>query len=280
MKDLTRRTFLSTAAAGGGLSLFGSTLGLDRHPARGVDDTSPAVPAEFPSQPYALVREIVGAAHGRLERVEELVTARPALARAAHDWGFGDWESALGAASHMGRVDIAEILMAHGARANLFTLAMLGKVDAVKSFIESVPGIQRTPGPHGISLLQHARIGWTRSQVEGGDKVIDYLESLGDADPAALSLDVTPEDRASLVGKYVFGDGADEYFRITVGRGERLVLQRGERTLRVIHRIEPNAFAPSGAPAVRLRFERGDGHATSITVHDPMPIVKALYVEE
>ncbi len=51
----------------------------------------------FPSQDPAVVREVVTVAHGRIERLRELVTARPELANAAWDWGFGDWESALGA---------------------------------------------------------------------------------------------------------------------------------------------------------------------------------------
>ena len=84
--------------------------------------------AEFPSQEPALVREVVAASHTRLERVRELVSASPALAKAAWDWGFGDWESALGAASHMGRRDIAELLMGHGARPNLYTHTMLGRL--------------------------------------------------------------------------------------------------------------------------------------------------------
>ena len=45
------------------------------------------------------------------------VTRPPAsaLACATLDWGFGDWETALGAASHVGRPEIAEYLIANGA---------------------------------------------------------------------------------------------------------------------------------------------------------------------
>src|SRR3954451_11330466 len=67
-----------------------------------------AVPETFPSQPPALVREMVSVSHGNIKRVRELVEARPALAKAAWDWGFNDWESALGAASHVGNREIAE----------------------------------------------------------------------------------------------------------------------------------------------------------------------------
>src|ERR1700752_4410270 len=56
----------------------------------------------FPTQPPELVREMVTVAHFDLNRVKELVDARPSLARASWDWGFGDWEDALGAASHIG----------------------------------------------------------------------------------------------------------------------------------------------------------------------------------
>ena len=55
-------------------------------------------------------------AHGNVRRVRELVEDRPSLAKASWDWGFGDWEDALGAASHMGNREIAEYLIGHGAR--------------------------------------------------------------------------------------------------------------------------------------------------------------------
>jgi len=44
-----------------------------------------------------LAREVVTVAHYDLKRVRELVEARPSLARAAWDWGFGNWEDGLGA---------------------------------------------------------------------------------------------------------------------------------------------------------------------------------------
>jgi len=50
-------------------------------------------------------------AHFNLARVKELVGRHATLAKAAWDWGFGDWETALGAASHVGNRDIAELLL-------------------------------------------------------------------------------------------------------------------------------------------------------------------------
>ena len=71
--------------------------------ARQSPASAPAAPASaaFPSHDPALAREMVAVAHGNVARVRELVTARPTLSNAAWDWGYGDWETALGAASHV-----------------------------------------------------------------------------------------------------------------------------------------------------------------------------------
>ena len=45
---------------------------------------------QFPTQPPELTREMVTVSHFDLKRVKELVEARPSLARASWDWGFGD----------------------------------------------------------------------------------------------------------------------------------------------------------------------------------------------
>ena len=117
-----------------------------------------AAPA-FSSTDPAAALEMVGVAHRDPQRVRALVERHPGLARAAIDWGFGDWESALGAASHVGNREIAEYLLAHGEVPTVFSSAMLGQLDLVKSFLANSPGLERTHGPHGITLLAHARAG-------------------------------------------------------------------------------------------------------------------------
>ena len=92
----------------------------------------PAIKAE-------LVAEFVGQAHGNLDRVKELLGQEPGLVSAANDWGGGDWETALGAAAHMGRRDIAEFLLENGARIDLFAAAMLGHLDAVRAILSARP---------------------------------------------------------------------------------------------------------------------------------------------
>lgn len=119
-----------------------------------------------------LVNEIVLKAHADLARVQELVAQEPALVNAVWDWGGGDWETPLGSAAHMGRRDIAEFLLAHGARIDLFAAAMLGELAIVQAILAVFPEMKNANGPHGIPLLVHAQQG-------KADKVIQYLQSLG-----------------------------------------------------------------------------------------------------
>jgi ankyrin repeat protein len=120
-----------------------------------------------------LVQEFVGNAHGNLERVKELLAQEPALVNATWDWGGGDFETALGAASHMGRRDIATFLLERGARLDLFAAAMLGKLDIVQATLEAFPQAIHTPGPHGIPLITHAEAGGEEAKA-----VLEYLLSL------------------------------------------------------------------------------------------------------
>src|SRR5437773_1129287 len=82
---------------------------------------------------------VVGLAHFDLDAVRSAVERDPTLANATVDWGGGDWESALGSASHMHRRDIAELLLAHGARLDVFAAAMLGDVETVKAVLDAHP---------------------------------------------------------------------------------------------------------------------------------------------
>src|SRR5262249_51931588 len=93
----------------------------------------------FPTQIPELVEEMVVVSHGNAARVRELLGRHPTLAKATWDWGFGDWETAVGAASHVGHREIAELLLANGAHPTIFSAAMLGHLDVVKAFITASP---------------------------------------------------------------------------------------------------------------------------------------------
>ena len=117
-----------------------------------------------------LVAEFVLKSHGDLGVVKQLVEREPAIVNAAWDWGGGDWETALGAAAHVGRRDIAEYLLEHGARKDVFAAAMLGEVDVVRAMLEAQPGLRDARGPHGIPLSAHAEA--------GGEQARDVLDLL------------------------------------------------------------------------------------------------------
>ena len=102
------------------------------------------------------IQQFVGDSHGDIDAVRAALTADSTLANAAWDWGDGDWETALGAASHMHRRDIAELLLEHGARLDLFAAAMLGDVEVVRAVFAAHPEMREAIGPHGIPLRAHA----------------------------------------------------------------------------------------------------------------------------
>jgi hypothetical protein len=120
-----------------------------------------------------IVNEFVAQAHGDLNRVKEFLEQEPMLINAAWNWGGGDWETALGAAAHMGRKDIALYLLEQGARIDIFAAAMLGHIEIVRVVIQAFPDTLNVPGPHGIPLIAHAKAGG-----EGAVAVQNYLQSL------------------------------------------------------------------------------------------------------
>lgn len=242
--------------AAGGASAAGARSGASSsasEPAAGSEMEPPRsdLPPSFPHQDPELVRETVGASHGRFERVRELVEARPALAKATWDWGFGDWESALGAASHTGQREIALFLLAQGARPTLFCAAMLGWLPVVRAMIEAQPELARVPGPHSIPLVRHAEVGG-----ESARGVLAYLEGLEvDAGPPAEPL---PEGALeALVGTYA---AAERGLTVEVGemRGG-LSLGVGPGFPRGLAHRGDLLFQVAGAEAVTVRFEMTDG---------------------
>ena len=127
----------------------------------------------LPALDSDLVRAFVANAHGDLDAVRDALTAVPALANAAWDWGGGDWETGLGAAAHMGRRDIAELLLAHGARLDLFAAAMLGEIEVVRAILTAHPEMRDARGPHTIPLRTHFEAGGEQARP-----VLELLDSL------------------------------------------------------------------------------------------------------
>ena len=172
---LTRKKFLlaSGVAAVGtllGPSLLRAQMGASSPAPSASSNDVPDFPEHDPQIDRVRVKRFVIAGHFNLNAVKEMLTADPTLINGAIDWGNGDFETALGGASHMGRRDIAEFLLEHNARMDVFAATMLGKLDIVKAAVAAFPDIVHVPGPHKIPLLAHAE--------KGGPAAVAVLEFL------------------------------------------------------------------------------------------------------
>jgi ankyrin repeat protein len=159
---MNRKKFLLHSVTGTAAFLF--------HPFQTVAKTKAA------PEPYKLevVKEFVGAGHGNLARVKEMLEEYPNLLYSRYDWGNGDFEEALEGAGHVGNKEIAQYLIGRGARPNIFVLTMLGETVIVKSFLEKYPVLLNSLGPHGFTLLHHATRGG-----EEAKELLDYFQSKG-----------------------------------------------------------------------------------------------------
>ncbi|HEY2905183.1 MAG TPA: hypothetical protein VGJ29_04730, partial [Vicinamibacterales bacterium] len=228
----------------------------------------PRPPSIFPTQLPELVQEMVVVAHGNEARVKELVGRQPSLAKATWDWGFGDWETSLGAASHVGHRGIAELLLANGAHPTIFSAAMLGQLDIVKGFVAASPGVQRTRGPHSISLLSHATNGGPRAQA-----VVEYLKTIDGADDKAPVQPLSEADIAKLTGIYPFGVTPADRIEVSAIKMQ-LQFGRPGHYARGLFHLGSYEFCPMGAEAVRIKFIES-ASAMVVTVHDPDVVLTA-----
>lgn len=277
--SLSRRSFFSITS---GLS----ALGISTLATKAWGQALPAVPYAisgadaFPQQDPSLVKDAVGASHGNFARIRELVEKQPAMARASIDWGFGDWETCIDAAAHVGNKPIADFLLTTGARPTIFSAAMMGQLDTVKAFVAARPGIQKTNGPHGITLMSHAKAGGPDAAA-----VVQYLAALGDADTPYPSQPLEPADRDALVGKYVYGPGPRDFFTIDLQQDlfDRRVVALGidrpnSPSRRGLGHIGNLVFFPTGVPNAKIAFARENGKVTQLTLADPNVMLTAKRV--
>lgn len=272
MKPFSRRAILKFGLASLPIASVCNGLALSQ-PGDAGSSSPGSITDVFPRQPPELVRELVIVSHFDFKQVREIVDPHPSLARAAWDWGFGDWESPLGAASHIGNRGIAEYLIEKGARPSLFSATMLGQLDVVRAFVSVQPGVQRIRGPHSISLLAHARAGGPPARG-----VYDFLQSVGDAnsDPEAPLSD---GERAELLGTYVFGFAPDEQIDITfehnpISNADQLTWTRKGTFGRPLYHLGNRVFYPAGAAEARIRFAQ-DHVDMVMTVSNPDLVLTA-----
>jgi hypothetical protein len=181
LKTCTRKQFLiGSSAAAAGLFCSRAPLRAQAGPTapkgtatpESADDV-PDFPEHDPQFDRARVKRFVIAGHVNLAAVKAMLSEEPRLINGAIDWGNGDFETALGGASHMGRRDIAEYLLEHNARMDIFAATMLGKIDIVHAAVAAFPNIVHVPGPHGIPLIVHAEKGGEQARA-----VLEFLRPL------------------------------------------------------------------------------------------------------
>ncbi len=197
-RRLTRRSFTAAMGITAGTVAFSATAKAKAHHNRLLDgfrqeqdgDTEDSQPREAAfERDYAapefkpswkndqinrtMAQDFVIYAHSDLDKVKMLYEREPGLLNATLDWGAGDWETALGGASHMGRTDIIEFLLSKGARLDIFCATTMGLLAAVKEMLELQPTLIDAKGPHGFSLHWHAQVG-----QENAKPVLDHLQSI------------------------------------------------------------------------------------------------------
>jgi hypothetical protein len=134
-------------------------------------------PERPPQIAQDIVKEFVGVSHGKFDRCKEMLENNKQLLHVSYDWGGGDFESGIEAAGHVGNTEIATYLLSKGARYNVYLACMLGHLDTVKNILTFNPGLLNSKGPHGFTMLHHARKGG-----EAAKAVEAYLTSLGAKD--------------------------------------------------------------------------------------------------
>lgn len=149
---MDRKNFLQTGLASAGCILFTSSVSL-------FQDNKELFTKDE-------IYEFVLAAHRDLEATRKIVESKPLILNCANQSKKGDFETAIGGASHMGRKDIAELLQSKGARLDIFSMTFLGYESIVRQLIEMQPNLLKAPGPHGFSLLHHAEVGKHEGMAE------------------------------------------------------------------------------------------------------------------
>jgi hypothetical protein len=181
-EPIDRRTVVTTLAASFVLGADASAA--DVAPPPHAKATEAPFERDYPAPGFAprwarpqinklMIQDFVVFAHTDIKMVEKLLAKEPMLVNAFMDWGGGDWESALGAAAHMGNREMATFLLERGARIDIFAATMLGQLDAVKAFLTLQPKLIDAKGPHGFSLHFHAQLAGPDA-----DKMVDYLQTV------------------------------------------------------------------------------------------------------
>lgn len=157
-KKMKRKTFLTKISLGVGITLFPISR----------------LNAQTNNNTFSLeeIKEFVFAGHNDLDKVKYILDEKPQIINCTNQSKRGDFETAIGGASHVGNKEIADYLVSKGARLDMFNYTFLGYTEFIKKQIIEFPHLLNAPGPHGFTLLHHA--------IKGGHEVFaDWLKSKG-----------------------------------------------------------------------------------------------------
>jgi hypothetical protein len=120
-----------------------------------------------------MLQDFIIFAHSELEMTQKLLDREPGLLNGAVDWVVATlklhWE-----ALRTWGVGTSSIFCSNEAqRIDIFCAAMLGQLDAVRSFLTLQPTLIDAKGPHGFGLHFHAQVGG-----DDAKQVLDYLQSI------------------------------------------------------------------------------------------------------
>lgn len=171
---------------------------------------------------HEVVDQLVGNAHGNLDVVRQVLDEHPELVEARAEWG----ESALEAASQMGRKDIAALLIERGAEPDFFAHCMLGDVEAVRAALDADPGLARAAGVHELAPLYFAARG---DELEVAELLLERGADVNQAVEAGAPVHAAAANgSAELVRRYLAA-GADPLVRDYDGRTAREVAEAAGR---------------------------------------------------
>jgi hypothetical protein len=131
--------------------------------------------------------------------------------------------------------------------------------------------------------LQHAKNRlenktMTETDRANVNKVISYLEGLGNADVKPKSLELTDDEKKKYAGEYRFGEGESEIFVVDQHRLGFLQVSRKGYSPRKLNKVDVNTFSPAGAASVMVIFKMKDDKVVSLSVHEPEPSITGVRV--
>lgn len=100
-----------------------------------------------PPENLTLTERFVWAAHGDLHAVREMLAEHPHLLDATYN--ETNQETALGAACQMKETEIVEFLLSKGAKKDIFSACVLGRLGEVSKMLSDDPPLIRAKNKHG-----------------------------------------------------------------------------------------------------------------------------------